>query len=115
MSRRPGPSKKKKPVKTPKPAKNSTSTAAAKPPAKKRKPQPAKTPMYVTHAGHSVTVSDSQTADGKSRGPFTELAEVRSAALDALLGAIETTEQLLPGVRRANSLDELRKALAGYR
>jgi hypothetical protein len=98
---------KKKPANSPK---SSPAVAKSKPkPAATRAAKPA---IYLAASELHVSASSAKPKVGEARGPYVEIAEARTAAMDLLLAAIEQAEARLLVVRRANSLEALRSALA---
>ena len=88
-----------------KPAANQRTTPAQKP----SPPRPSSRPTRP-----SPPVGASAAAEGNSRGEeVASFAEAKSAAIDALIQAIEDAERKLTELKRANSFDEMQPLTQG--
>ncbi len=97
--------------KTPSPPARAAARRSTKPPAVTNA-SPALESCYVAVSPLTVTLTATKPKGSRANGPCADFAAARSAAIDALLSAIEQGERQLMACKRATDFDALRKVSA---
>jgi hypothetical protein len=68
---------------------------------------PQSTALYVAVSPLNVAITRDKPTSGKPLGPCADFEQAKSAAIDALIAAIEDAERQLAACKRATTIDEL--------